>query len=245
MKNLIGAEFFKLLKSSGYRVMMALSAGVGLFFVFFWVANSVQASGYQMLPVMDSFVMFHTIFTSVFTAVFLCSEFSGRTLGMGLFCGRTRRSVFLSKLVVYFAGLLFLLSIVVAVPVVIMTILNGFGMEMTMGGWEAFLAQIVFFWMVCAAMGGFFVLLAVVTRNTVATIGVGLGIAQLMLVLAANYVNSGVEEYSLVKYSVIYQMFVLADWESLQKGLFVGVSLITLVVTLIASAVIFERMELK
>ena len=102
MRNLVKAELYKLIKSSGYRVMMALSVGVGGFFVYFWVANSNRASGYQMLPVMDSFVMFHTIFTGAFTAVFLCSEFSGRTMGMGFFCGRTRRSVFLSKLVVYF-----------------------------------------------------------------------------------------------------------------------------------------------
>ncbi len=245
MRNLVKAELYKLIKSSGYRVMMALSVGVGGFFVYFWVANSNRASGYQMLPVMDSFVMFHTIFTGAFTAVFLCSEFSGRTMGMGFFCGRTRRSVFLSKLVVYFIGLLCLLSAVVAVPVLIMTILNGFGLELTIEGWLAFLAQIVFFWLVCAAIGGFFVLLATATRNAVATIGVGLGISQCMLMLAANYANSGVEMYYPVKYSVIYQMFVLADWENLQKGLFVGVSLTTLAVTLTAAVVIFERMELK
>ncbi len=245
MKNLIKAELFKLIKSFGYRMMMALSVGVGLFFVYFWVANSNQAYGYQMLPIMDSFVMFHTIFTGVFTAVFLCGELSGRTMGMGLFCGRTRCSVFLSKLVVYFIGLLCLLSAVVAVPMVGMTILNGFGLELTIEGWLAFLAQIIFFELICAALGGFFVLLAMITRSAVATIGVGFGIAQCLLILATRYVNSGVENFYPVKYSVIYQMFVLADWENLQKGLFVGVSLATLAVTVTVAAVIFDRMELK
>ncbi len=245
MGNLVKAEFFKLVKSPGYRVMMVLSVGVGLFFVYFWVANSVRASGYQMLSIMDSFVMFHTIFTGAFTAVFLCGEFSRRTIGMGLFCGRPRRSVFFSKLAVYFTGLLCLLSVVVAVPVVIMTILNGFGLELTMEGWLTFLAQIGCFWLVCSAIGGFFVLLATATRSAVATIGVGLGISQCMLVLASNYANAGVESFYPVKYSVIYQMFVLADWENLQKGLFVGVSLATLAVTVTVAAVIFDRMELK
>lgn len=245
MRNLVKAEFFKLVKSPGYRVMMVLSVAVGLFFICFAVSNSSQVSGYQMLSIMDSFVMFHTIFTGAFTAVFLCGEFSGRTIGMGLFCDRPRRSVLFSKLTVYFIGLLCLLSAVVAVPVVIMTILNGFGLELSMEGWLTFLAQIGCFWLVCAAIGGFFVLLATVTRSAVATIGVGLGFSQCMLVLASNYVNSGVEKFYPVKYSVIYQMFVLADWENLQKGLFVGVSLITLAVTVTAAAVVFERMELK
>ena len=63
--------------------------------------------------------------------------------------------------------------------------------------------------------------------------------------IASNYANAGVESFYPVKYSVIYQMFVLADWENLQKGLFVGVSLATLAVTVTVAAVIFDRMELK
>lgn len=245
MNNLMKAEFFKLSKSLGYRVMIVLSVGVGLFFGLFWISQSSRASGYQMLPVMDSFVMFHTIFTSVFTAVFLCGEFSGRTMGMALFCGLPRRSVFLSKLVVYFAGLLCLLSAVVVVPVVIMSIVNGFGMEMTIEGCMEVLAQVVFFWLVSSAMGGFFIFLALATKSTVATIGVGLGIAYFLLVLTSNYVNADVEIFSPVKYSFICQMFILGDWEHLHKGLFLGVSLTTLIATLAASALIFERSELK
>ncbi|MCM1500504.1 MAG: ABC transporter permease, partial [Clostridium sp.] len=228
MKNLIKAEFFKLLKSFGYRMAMALSVGVGLFFAFFWIANSVKASGYQMLPIMDSFVLFHTIFTSVFTAMFLCSEFSDRTMGMGLFCGLPRRSVFLAKIVVFFIGLLCLLSTVVTVPMVVMTLVNGFGMELTMAGCMEVLAQVIFFWLICMAMGGFFVFLALATKNAVATIGIGLGISYLLLVLTSNYVNADMMIFSPVKYSFICQMFILSDWEELQKGLFVGVSLVTL-----------------
>ena len=245
MKNLVKAEFFKLLKSPGYWIMMVLSVGVGLFFGFWWILHSVRASGYQMLSVMDSFVMFHTIFTSAFTAVFLCSEFSDRTIGMALLCGIQRRKVLLSKLVVYFTGLLCLLSAVVAVPVVMMSAMNGFGIEMTAEGCRDSLAQVVFFWLVSSAMGGFFIFLALITKNTVATIGVGLGIAYLLLVMTSNYVNADIETFSLVKYSFICQMFILGDWEHLHKGLFLAVSLITLVSTLAASVLIFEKTELK
>lgn len=245
MKNLIRAEFFKLSKSFGYKVMLASSAGVGLLFCYFWISNSSRASGYQMLSTMDSFVMFHTIFTSVFTAVFLCSEFSDRTIGMGLFCGQPRHSVFISKLVVYFTGLLCLLSTVVVVPVVIMSIRNRFGLELTAEGFMDVLAQMVFFWLVSSAIGGFFVFLALATKNVVATMGAGLGIAFCLLVMTSNYFNSGMEKYAPVKYSFVYQMFVLADWEHLQKGLFLGVSLVTLAVTLTAAALIFARSDLK
>lgn len=245
MKNLIKAEIYKLSKSLGYKLMMVSSAGVGLFFCYFWISNSNQASGYQMLPIMDSFVMFHTIFASVFTAVFLCGEFDRRTIGLGLFCGLPRRSVFISKLIVYFTGLLCLLSTVVAVPVVIMSIRNGFGIELTADGCMEVLEQVVFFWLVSSALGGFFVFLALATKNVVATMGAGLGIAFYMLVWTSNYLNSGWEKYAPVKYSFVYQMFVLADWEHMQKGLFLGVCLITIISTLIVSTLLFERSALK
>ena len=245
MKNLISAEFYKLSRSLGYKLMLAASAGVGLFFCYFWISNSNQASGYQMLPVMDSFVMFHTIFASVFTAVFFCGEFDRRTIELGLFCGLPRRSVFISKLIVYFTGLLCLLSTVVAVPVVIMSIRNGFGIELTADGCMEVLEQVVFFWLVSSALGGFFVFLALATKNTVAAMGTGLGIAYILLVMTSNYVNAGREQWALAEYSFVYQMFVLDDWEHLNKGLFLGVSLVTLISTLIASTIIFERMELK
>lgn len=245
MKNLIKAEFYKLSKSSGYKAMIALSIGVGLFFSFFWISHSAQASGYQILSVMDSFVMFHTIFTSVFTAIFLCSEFSDRTIRMNLFCGLPRRSIFFSKLIVFFTGLLFLLSTVVVVPMVIMSLVNGFGTELTAESCMEILAQAGFFWLVSSAMGGFFIFLALASKNAVATIGAGLGISYIMLIMTSNYVNSGVEKYSVVKYSFVCQMFILADWEHLEKGLFLGVSLVTLVSTLILATLLFERSELK
>lgn len=245
MMNLIRAEFFKLSKSFGYKVMLASSVGVGLFFCCFWIGHSVRASGYQMLSIMDSFVMFHTISASVFTAIFLCSEFDRRTIGMGLFCGRSRRCIFISKLIVYFAGLLVLLSTVVVVPVAIMSLVNGFGIELTAEGCMEVLAQVVFFWLVSAATGGFFILMALATKSAVATIGAGLGITQCLLVLTSNYVNAGMETYSPVKYSFVYQMFILEDWEHLQKAQFSAVCLATLIFTLIVSALLFGRSELK
>ncbi len=245
MKNLIRAEFFKLSKSFGYKVMLALSVGIGVLYSFIWISHSSRVTGYLVLLIMDSFVMSHTIFTSVFTAVFLCSEFSDRTMGQGLFCGVPRRSVFFSKLIVFFTGLLCLLSTVVVVTVVIMSIANGFGIELTVEGCLDVLAQAAFFWLVSAAIGGFFIFLAMATKNAVAAMGTGLGIAYILLVMTSNYVNAGWEKFALVKYSFVYQMFVLEDWEHLNKGLFLAVTLVTLISTLTASTLIFERMELK
>lgn len=154
-----------------------------------------------MLPVMDSFVIFYTIFTSF--------------------------------------------SMVVVVPVVIVSIVNGFGLEITIESCMEVLAQAVFFWLVSSAMGGFFIFLALTTKNTVATVGGGLGIAYFLLVITSNYVNADIEIFSVVKYSLICQMFILGDWEHLNKGLFLGVSLITLISTLVMSTLVFERSELK
>ncbi len=93
---------------------------------------------------------------------------------MALFCGLTRRSVFLSKLAVYFVGLLCMLSAAVVVPVTVIFIVNGFGMEMTIEGCMEVLAQVIFFRLVSSAMGGSFIFLALATKSTVETIGAGL-----------------------------------------------------------------------
>ena len=128
---------------------------------------------------------------------------------------------------------------------VIMSIANGFGIELTVEGCLDVLTQVVFFWLVSAAIGGFFIFLALATKNAVAAMGTGLGIAYILLVMTSNYVNAGWEQFASVKYSFVCQMFVLADWEHLNKGLFLAVSLVTLISTLTASTLIFERMELK
>lgn len=245
MMQLIRAEFYKLFKSPAYGVMLALSVGVGVFFAVFWISRGTSAGGYQMLPVMDSFVLFHSIFACAFTAVFLCGEFSGRTMGMGLLCGLLRSRVFSAKLIVYFVGLLFLLTTVVMTPMAIMTYANGFGMELTVQSCMEVLEQMLFFWLVSSALGGCAIFLAMATKNAIATIGAGIGLVYLLLMMTSNYINSGVESYYPAKYTVVYQMFVLADWEHLQKGLFLGVSLVTLILTLAASVLLFEKAELK
>lgn len=246
MKHLIRAEFYKLFKSTGYRVMLAFSVGVGAFFAFFGLSRGTSwVNGYQMLPIMDSFVLFHSIFACAFTAVFLCGEFSGRTMGMGLLCGLPRRRVFSAKLIVYFVGLLCLLTAAVVTPMAIMTYANGFGMELTVQSCMEVLGQMVFFWLVSSALGGCAVLLVMATKNAVAVMGAGIGLTYLLLYLTTMHINSGVERYYPIKYSAIYQMFVLADWENLQKGLFLGVSLATLILTLATSTLIFEKTEMK
>lgn len=248
MRKLVSAEFFKLSRSVGFWRMIACSAGVGLLFALlfgFVPGSSRRIQGYDMLSVMTPFVLFHAIFTSAFTAVFLCSEFSDRTIGRALFCGLARRSIFLSKLAAYFAGLLCMLSTVVVIPVAIVSIANGYGKEMTAEACAEFLVRMVFFWLASAAMGGFFVLLAVTLKGAIATIGVGLGVSYILLIVASNYANAGIKELSVVKYSFICQMLILDRWEQLDKGLFLRVALVTLISTLAASTLIFERSELK
>ena len=245
MRNLIKAEFYKLVKSFEYRVLLALGAGYGLFFCWLAFSNSSRIEGYRVLSSMHSFVLCHAILTGAFAAFFLCGEFSGRTMGMSLLCGLPRRSVFLSKLTVYFAGLLCLLSAVAWLPTVIISCVNGYGMELGLENCLDILAQVLFFWLVSAALGGCFVLLALVTKSAIATIGVGVGTSFMLLFMTTTYLNAGEESYYRIKYSVIYQMFVLDNWEYVQRGLFVGVNLVTLVVALTAAVMVFERSELK
>ena len=165
MKKLIKAEFYKLQNLPFFRMIILFTFAIGI------LRGFSSSSGYQVYTMSLFPELFDAILISVFTAVFLCMEFSNRTFGNIFLCGTSRQNVFFAKLVVYFSGLLILVLIPLVASTVVATMRNGIGMD-----WDAVALEmaikLLFYILHRFSMAGFAILVAVVVQNPVGTLGI-------------------------------------------------------------------------
>jgi len=240
MGKLIKAEFLKLSKSLGFKILILCSLGAGVLVGILLLTYEMPAevSGYNVYLQSLVDTQLHGILTSVFVAVFLCNEFVNRTFGMSLFSGCPRRSVLFSKIIVFLVGLLPVLFAESLSVTVITTIIRGFGVDLNVETWKYLIRTTLLYILGNAAMGGFCVILAILIKNIGGTIGAGIGFILVIAVL------NGYEKFEpVMKFTFLYQLNQVVDLKS--YGLFIMVSVVTLVVTLITSLIIFEKSELK
>lgn len=243
MKNLIKAEWFKLTKSFGFKVLLLCNAASLFTTVFLLVFAEAPGLGHRMFISALGYILHHTIIGTVFAAVFLCNEFSGRTFGTSLLCGCSRREIFLSKILVFFAGLLSLFLVYVGITTIVVSVVSGFGME-----WSAKTCREVFFLLFCGmsgcvTMGAVIILVATITKKAVATIGTGIGS---MYILCQMEFAFREKPLPFVKYLYTYQINNFRFMEDgFSPGMFLAVMAGTFILAMVASILIFERMELK
>lgn len=247
MNRLIKAEFYKLSKLFGYKVLLLGAAGIGLLEGLFTIIVNMgqsakpEGAGYFVLKIYLVWPLFAALVTGVYTAVFLCSEFGNRTYGANLLCGLSRRNVFLSKMTVFYAGLLPIFYLHMLFVSGIVTI--GFGFGNLTGGEAAQLLKMFFFSVLgYLAVGGYYALLAVWIKNPVATVGAGFGFAYMQQVWTSNLQWGNVP---LVKLSFMYQLNQFLDWETFSGGSYFVVMMLTFLLTFVAALFFFERSELK
>lgn len=238
MGRLIKAEFLKLSKSMGYKILLlcdfVLCAISGLFMM---DTQMGVADGYSafMSAMVDTQVVM--TFSIIFASVFICNEFSNRTFGISLFSGCSRRKILLSKVIVFLAGIIPIILIEPLVTGTMVTISKGFG-EFN-GQILAGLTQKMFLFILGGvAIGSICALIAVLIRNIGGTIGAGLG-----LMLAMELLTLIPKAEFLSRLMVTYQIKLLPHMESYVQ--FLAVTIVTLAVTLAASIFIFKRTELK
>ena len=173
MKNLIKAEWFKLSKSTGYKMLLLCNAVSVLTSVLLLVAGTTSP-GYEMLVISLTSILHHSVIGYLFAAVFICNEFSNRTFGMSLLCRSSRKKVYLSKIVVYLTGMTVLFLTYVCATTLVMTVANGFGISIK------HVKELVLLFL-CGilgniAMSSVIILVATVAKKTIATIGIGIGL---------------------------------------------------------------------
>ncbi len=238
LRNLMKAEWFKLSKSFGFKVLCLCNMASILTTVLLLIAGA-KGTGYKMFMISLTYKLHHAVIGYLFAAVFLCGEFSGRTFGMSLLCGYPRRKVFLSKILMFHFGSLLLFLIYTGISTIVASIGNGFG--------QTFSPDILIL-LFCgilgnAAMGAVMILIAVIVKKSIVTIGVGIGITYALLFMESNF-REGVLFF--VKYTYSYQLGQLSFWgEGFSLWMFLVVMLLTFVIALVTSILIFEKVELK
>lgn len=165
MVKLIKAEFYKIHKLHSFRIIILFAVAIGI------MSGFSPYTGYQVYYLGLIPESFDAVLISVFTADFVCMEFSNRTFGNAFLCGTSRRNVFLAKLTVYFLGLLILILIPLATSTTIATLRNGFGADWNAAAQEigsAFLAYFLYRF----SMAGFAILVASVIQNPIGVLGI-------------------------------------------------------------------------
>lgn len=238
MTNLMKVEFFKLRKSFGFKALCLCNIASLLSSAVLLLAGA-KGSGYKVLIVSLTYVLHHAFIGYLFAAVFLCGEFSNRTFGMSLLCGYSRRKVFLSKILVFLFGLLLLFLIYTGISTIVLSIGNGFGSALS-----ADILLLLFCGMLGnIAMGTVIILIAVITKKAIVTIGAGIGVTYALLFTESNFQEGWP---AFVKYTYSYQIGQMKFWgEGFSLWTFLVVTLLTSVITLVISSLIFEKMELK
>lgn len=239
MGRLIQAEFLKLSKSLGYKILLLCEAGLGILIgcMFTFMDVGIEINGRLMYLQCISETQSQVIFTSIFAATFICNEFTDRTFGIGVMSGCSRLSLLISKAVVYIVGLLSVLFVYPIVGTIITTLRMGFG-EMNPETWQHLGLTTFLFVMGIIAMGSFCFMLAMLIKKVGGTIGAGIGLL-LVLILAGQFNPFA----TVMKFTFTYQMAQVAQPESL--ALYHAVISATIVLTLIASRLLFEKAELK
>lgn len=245
MKNLIKAEWFKLSKSFGFKVLLLCNAA-SLFSTGILLAlgfSGVKGIGYQLFVGTMKYVLHHTLIGNLFAAVFLCSEFAGSTFRMSLLCGYSRRKIFMAKALIFLAGLLLLFLVYVGITTVVVSVGNGgFGTPFNIETCRGVFVLICYGMAGCAAMGAVMVLTAVAVKKPFITVGAGM-VTMYVLCQTENLTREN--PLPCLKYFYTYQIRHLKfPGEGFSPGMFLAVIAGTFILAMAASIIIFERAEL-
>lgn len=182
MGKLMKAELYKLQQLTSVRMIFLFSFAVGI------LRGFSPYSGYQVYNIGLVPELFDIVLISVFTAAFLCTEFSQRTFGNACLCGAPRQNVFLAKLAVFFFGLLVFILLPLLVSTSIATVKNGFGV-----GWDAVTMEIVvkflFYIFHRFSMAGFAILIAAIIHKPIGMLGISVAGIYLMSLSQNSVVN--------------------------------------------------------
>lgn len=199
MLNLIRVEVFKLRKSFSYKMLIVgqlllCSLFIGMFLYAASLKGSpahdgVTVSGDLTMNGYDAFlaslgqVQSNAIFTSIFAALFICSEFSNRTLMLPLSTGRKRIDVFIGKSVAFIIGVVGLAMLMPIVMPIFVTAVNGFGHEVT-GGFVLKMSKLLGVYLLLnISIACISALIAFMAKGIGATIAVSIGITVGMSIL--------------------------------------------------------------
>ena len=256
MGHLIKAEFYKLRKSLSYKVLLAAFLVFEILFVRNEVTSGIRWTGIvytgaEWLYRVPGQASYYVGFLYLFAADYVAGEFRNRTLVSGCLCGFLRRQVLYAKAAAYFAGILpFMLIHTVTGPVV-WTMQFGFGMGFNVDTIMLVLSTLLYCTLGHLVFGGMGFLGALIARNRIGTVGLSLGVSQILGIVNAN--ASLLENPVLTAILKLTIFFQLSEFLGNRPLIYTHVPLWVMVLTsviavafiLLLAKVHFEKHDLK
>ena len=112
MKNLIKAEWFKLSKSSIFKILLLINLILAAILLLM-----KPRTGYRAFRLGIAYLIYHTNIGLIFTSAFLCEDFSNKSF---------------AKAIIFWVGMVLLLSAFICSAVITSSLLNGFGMDLSL-----------------------------------------------------------------------------------------------------------------
>lgn len=129
MLNLIKGELFKLRHSTGFRILMSITAVIALFeCISMAYGNGVRLTGYEAFY--SQFYDFRTlifVLAGAFSGIFIGEDYACRAYQAEIASGYSRFKVLASKTIVYMLGISLIISLQLIIITFGVTVLSGFG----------------------------------------------------------------------------------------------------------------------
>ncbi len=189
MLNLIQTEWYKLKKQRGYKIILGVNALIYLLLgvllssggVFTVSVSSVEESMETAPMIINGYDAFFTslvqlasngVLISIFVGLFVCNDFSHRTIGAMIASGKSRLSFLTAKTLVVLVAVLPILCITPLTMTLITTIENGFGVAFTQEVFFEMLRGFLLYLVTNGAITLFYVLVAFLTKNMGSTVAI-------------------------------------------------------------------------
>ena len=247
MKNLIKAEWFKLSKSSIFKILLLINLILAAILLLM-----KPRTGYRAFRLGIAYLIYHTNIGLIFTSAFLCEDFSNKSFGKSLLSGCSRKKIFFAKAIIFWVGMVLLLSAFICSAVITSSLLNGFGMDLSI---ETFV-NILFFAFCgiveCTSISSIMILFSTIAKRKIPTIMAIYLFFYPFEFIKNNYYfyDNGAETFKFLKYTYVFQVNILYQNQDgmefgFQPGRFFLVHLLTIIVALVISLIIFEKTEFK
>lgn len=247
MINLIKAEWFKLIKLTGFKVLMLCSVVIGnLCLLVSYLEGRVTTLGYNELVISLKMILYSLLLGYMLAAVFICNEFTQKGFGNALLCGFTRKKIFGAKFIVFLIGFFLICLAFMVIPLII-ALANGFGAELAEESFQNILLHLFYFVLDFIVQGTVIMFVALFIKKAVVTVPASMLISYIFFIVKANlpFIEKPVIKH-FMEYVYLYQII---SFECNEDGFsdykYIFVMVITLIVTVVGATFLFEKAELK
>lgn len=247
MNNLILSELYKLRRSTSFKISFTILFLLSILVVkLFYTGGYPDFTGYEAF--MDSIgePLVSMIIYSIFIGNFISKDFKNRTTVLSISIGHSRIDILTSKIIVTLLSIS-ILSLIIPFNVLIgCTIINGFAFDpITLSMIFKLISMLLVYLIVTIACSCIFILISYLLRSSV-SIAVNSVMFYVIYQYFSSYLYSNNSVVDILKHTTFFYISFLGKVELTYSYLTITLhSLLTILITLVASYLLFIKKEIK